>query len=75
MGLLKRAAAFFRGLVARTRASASPVPTTSHGFKLATRRFSLSRNQKRLIVRDGRPKVPKLLRYARTSNGWASGRV
>ena len=46
---------------------------TSHGHRLVTRRYSLNRRQRRARVVLAR--TPKILRFARTSNGYSCGRL
>lgn len=50
------------------------VPVVETTMPVIPRRLALTRRQKRAFIAQHRPRVPKLLRFCRTSNGLSSGR-
>ncbi len=50
------------------------VPVMETTMPLMPRRQVLTRRQKRAFIAQNRPRVPKILRFCRTSNGLSSGR-
>ncbi len=50
------------------------VPVMETTMPLLPRRQVLTRRQKRAHIAQHRPRVPRLLRFCRTSNGLSSGR-
>ncbi len=68
-----RGATRFTGSVVNDPTHFNPQPN-SGVINIAPQRIVLNRRQRRAILANNRPRVPKIIRQCRTANGWSCGR-